>query len=94
VRKIGEVVGWRGEVVTVPRGRLPVPYDTDQDIDTETRRIREGLGYAERVPPEEALARTVAWERANPTGQAMGIGMADYEAEDAILAEIRGEGRS
>jgi nucleoside-diphosphate-sugar epimerase len=90
VRTIAAVVGWRGEIVMVPRGRIPVPYDTDQDLDTDTTRITEELGFAELVPPEEALARTVAWERANPAGEAPGLGMVDNAAEDAILAEIRG----
>jgi hypothetical protein len=32
VRKIGEVIGWRGEVVSAPKHRLPLRHDTDQDF--------------------------------------------------------------
>jgi nucleoside-diphosphate-sugar epimerase len=88
VRKIGEVVGWWGEVVTVPGGRIPLPYRFQQDLDTDSGRIRRELGFIESVALREALERTVAWERANPSGPSPGIGLLDYDAEDALLAEI------
>ena len=49
VRRIAEVIGWTGEVATVPEGRIPVPYHFDQDLDTDSHRIREELGFAEIV---------------------------------------------
>lgn len=88
VRKIGEVVGWRGEVVTAPAGRIPLPYRLEQSFDTDSGRIRRELGFNETVSPQEALERTIAWERANLAGVPQGIGLLDYEAEDAFLAEI------
>jgi nucleoside-diphosphate-sugar epimerase len=63
---IGVAAGWKGEVVVAPRGRAPVPGNTDQDLVTDTTRIRQELGYREEVPAAEALRSTVAWERANP----------------------------
>ena len=36
VHRIGEVVGWRGKVVTVPGGRIPVPYHVEQNLDTDS----------------------------------------------------------
>jgi nucleoside-diphosphate-sugar epimerase len=87
VRRIGEVVGWRGEVVTVWGGRILVPFRTEQGLDTDSGCIRRELGYDEGVMPREGLERTVAWERANPAARP-GIGLLDYEAEDAILAEV------
>ncbi len=92
VRRIGEVVGWRGEVVTVPAGRIPLPYHFEQDLDTDSGRIRRELSLIESVASWEALERTVAWERANPPRTAQGMGLLDYDAEDALLAEI-GHGR-
>ena len=89
VRKIGEVVGWRGEVVTVPEGRIPLPYRFEQSLHTDSGRIRSELGYTEAISAQEALEQTVAWERANPAGPAQGMGLLDYDAEDALLAEIR-----
>jgi hypothetical protein len=44
MRKIGEVIGCRGEVVAAPRRRLPVPYDTVQNLDTDTTRTSAELG--------------------------------------------------
>ena len=88
VRRIGEAVGWRGEVVTVPGGRIPLPYRIEQALDTDSGRIRRELGFVEVVTPGEALERTVAWERANPAGSSPGLGLLDYDAEDALLAEI------
>jgi nucleoside-diphosphate-sugar epimerase len=89
VRRIGELVGWPGEIVTVPGGRIPLPYCMEQSLDTDSGRIRTELGFAEAVNPQEALERTIAWERANPSGPSPGIGLLDYEAEDVLLDEIR-----
>lgn len=88
VRRIGEVAGWRGEVVTVPGGRFPLPFDAGQSLDTDTSRIRRELGYSEVVTPHAGLERTIAWERAKPAGMPLGVGLLDYDAEDALLTEI------
>jgi nucleoside-diphosphate-sugar epimerase len=88
VRRIGEVVGWRGDVVTVPVGRISLPYRMEQSLNTDSGLIRRELGFTEVVTPREALERTVAWERANLSGTSPGIGLLDYAAEDAHLAEI------
>ena len=59
----------------------------DQDMVVDTLRIRVELGYHEVVSREEALRRTVEWERAHPPEkvdpQAFG-----YAAEDTALAEM------
>ena len=88
VRRIAAIVGWPGEVVTALEGRIPVSYDAKQDLDTDSRRIREELGFTEPVMLHEALERTIAWERVNPPAQPSSIGLLDYEAEDLLLAEI------
>jgi len=87
VRRIGEVAGWRGEVLTTPRGRIPLAYCVEQHLDTDSARIRRELGFTEVVGLERGLERTVAWERANPGGTSEGIGLLDYGAEDALLTE-------
>jgi nucleoside-diphosphate-sugar epimerase len=96
VREIGAAAGWSGEVVTVPRDRLPahlVPdVNTAQHMVVDTIRIREELGYAEPVSRDEALGRTVAWERAHPPAEVDPQAF-DYAAEDALLAEWEGHGR-
>lgn len=91
VRKIGQVAGWNGEVVVVPKGRLPahltMDINTNQHIVADTTRIRKELGYDEPVPRDEALRRTVAWERAHPPDK-IDSEMCDYATEDNILAEL------
>ena len=45
-------------------------------------KIRERLGYREPVALEEAIQRTIAWERKNPPAGAS-FHQFDYVAEDA-----------
>jgi nucleoside-diphosphate-sugar epimerase len=56
--------------VTLPRDRTPkhlIPlFRAEQHWTADSSRIRRELGYRETVPRVEALALTVAWERANP----------------------------
>lgn len=90
VRKIGQVAGWNGSIVLVPRGHLPEPLswgiNAEQDIVVDSTRIRQELGYNEPIAPEEALRRTIAWERANPP-EKIDPKQFDYALEDTILAE-------
>lgn len=90
VRKVGEAAGWRGEVVIVPGDRLPVSMrkdiNADQHLIVDTARIRRELGYREPVALEEALRRTIAWERENPPETDPQD--FDYAAEDRILAGV------
>jgi len=96
LRAIGRAAGWTGEVVVVPDGRLPSrlrPPDGDyhQHLVADTTRIRDELGYVEPVPRDEALRRTIVWERAHRLDT--NLNLFDYAAEDAVLAEIRAAAR-
>jgi hypothetical protein len=77
--------------VTVPREGAPAHLVSKQDPTqhwvADTGRIRHELGYGEPVSRDEALRRTIAWERAHPPtgGRAQ---EPDYAAEDAVLAEL------
>ena len=90
VRAIGHAAGWDGEVVSVPRDRLPEHLlpdeDTAQHLVVDTTRIREELGYREHISRKKALRRTVAWQRAHPP-EKIDSGQFDYAAEDAVLAK-------
>jgi nucleoside-diphosphate-sugar epimerase len=83
VARIAEAAGWSGKIVTAPSGRLPVPFNTEQNLVTDTSRIRADLGYTEVVLPDEALRRTTAWEREHLPVQPL-----DYGPEDAVIAEL------
>jgi nucleoside-diphosphate-sugar epimerase len=91
VSRIGRAAGWAGRVVAVPLGQLPdhlrLHYDWMQPLIGSTGKLRRELGYREPVPLEEAMARTVAWERANPP-QGMDAKHFDYAAEDAVLNSL------
>lgn len=92
VRAIGRAAGWRGEVVVLPADaglRRPLAgANVDQHLVADTGRIRAELGYREPVARDEAIARTVAWERANPPAE-IAPDMFDYETEDAALDRAR-----
>jgi nucleoside-diphosphate-sugar epimerase len=83
VAKIGTAVGWNGRVVAVPKGRLPVGFNTDQDLVVDSTRIRAELGYREVVKPDDALRETVHWEQNHLPEEPV-----DYAREDALLAEV------
>jgi nucleoside-diphosphate-sugar epimerase len=87
-RMIGEAAGWTGRVAVVPDDRLPehlAPEGrSEQDLTLDTGRIRKELGFAESVPVDEALRRTVAWEREHPPEGADPTAE-QYAAEDAAL---------
>jgi nucleoside-diphosphate-sugar epimerase len=91
VRQIARVHGWKGEVIALPSEQLPSylrndQFDLSQQYLVDTSRIRRELSYAEVVPFDEALRRTIAWERANPPEE-VDPEQFDYAAEDATLTK-------
>jgi nucleoside-diphosphate-sugar epimerase len=70
VRAIGEAAGWAGQVVHVARERAPPhltePYDYSHDLVADVGRARVELGHTDAVPRDEALRRTVRWQRSHP----------------------------
>jgi nucleoside-diphosphate-sugar epimerase len=92
VKKIGEAAKWPGEIAVLPRENLPkelvADMNTDQDLAVDTTRIREELGYEEPVSTDEALARTVAWERQHPP-TSIDPRSFDYATEDSVLSTLK-----
>lgn len=90
-RRVAAVAGWSGEFVVVPDDVAPahirIPGNLEQHWSVDTTRIRSELGYAETVPIDEAIRRTIAWERANAPGADPRL--FDYAAEDAALTAAR-----
>jgi nucleoside-diphosphate-sugar epimerase len=88
VGKIAEATGWRGKIVTAPRGTLPGPLcngiNAEQHIVVDSSRIRQELGYTERIDIDEAIRRTIAWERTHPPAQ-IDASQLDYKLEDEYL---------
>lgn len=90
-QQIAKAVGWKGTIHVLPSDRVPphlrMPLNYNQDWIVSSARIREELKYREIVSPDEALRRTIEWERANPTETAP-LAQFDYAAEDAALKEV------
>jgi nucleoside-diphosphate-sugar epimerase len=88
IEAIARAHGWNGEVIGVPRDALPeklrASFDASQDFVVDSQRIRRELGYRESVDFDEALRRTIEWERANPPEDVD----LDYAAEDEVLAHL------
>ena len=87
VRRLARVVGWEGDVVPVPASDLPehlqVPGNWKYELATDTRSLRDDLDYEAPVGADEALRRTVEWERARRAKT--NTPEPDYEAEDEVL---------
>jgi len=85
-RKIAAATGWDGGFAVLPKDRMPIhlvqPGNSAQHWEADSSRIRRELGYREPVPLDEAIARTIEWERANPIGE-FNMHKFDYAAEDA-----------
>lgn len=89
IGEIARAVGWSGSVVTLPVEQLPahlkLDINVDQHIVIDTAKIRQELGFKERVQLAEATRRTVRWEERNPM-ENIAPEMFDYAVEDELLA--------
>jgi nucleoside-diphosphate-sugar epimerase len=86
-RLLATATGWTGDLVTLPADRTPAhlraPGNLEQHWTTDTTRIRQELGYTEPIERDEAIRRTVEWERAHPPP--IDPRAFDYAAEDAAI---------
>jgi nucleoside-diphosphate-sugar epimerase len=86
--RVAHLAGFAGEVVVLPDAATPAhlrqPGNSAQHWIASSARIRT-LGYRERVPLDEAIRRTIAWERATPITGFVSHAF-DAAAEDAALA--------
>lgn len=89
VRAIGQVARWSGEIQALPDERLPAHLRADldftQNLVADSSSIRSELGYGEAISRDDAMLRTVAWERAHPPAT-VDAARFDYAAEDAALS--------
>src|SRR2546429_259655 len=88
-RKIAAAMLWDGDFVVLPIEHTPrhlqKPGNAAQHWTASSARIRQELGYKEPVAIEEAIRRTIRWERENPPASAF-LAQFDYSAEDAAVA--------
>jgi nucleoside-diphosphate-sugar epimerase len=85
-QKIAAAMNWKGEFIVLPGDKTPVHLrivgNAAQHWVASSAKIREHLGYSEPVALEEAIQRTIAWERENPPA-GTSFHQFDYLAEDA-----------
>jgi nucleoside-diphosphate-sugar epimerase len=88
-RKIASAMHWDGEFVMLPVESTPShllrPGNTAQHWTASSARIRQELEYQEPVAIEDAIQRTISWEKENPPADAPPAQF-DYAAEDAAVA--------
>ena len=86
--RVARATGWQGRIAVLSREKTPkhliLPGNTRQHWVASSQRIREELGFREPVGPEEALRRTIEWERTHPP--LIDPTQFDYAAEDAALS--------
>jgi nucleoside-diphosphate-sugar epimerase len=88
-KRIAKQTSWRGEFVVLPVSDTPphlrFPVNAAQHVVVSSDKIRNELEYKERVPQDEAIRRTIAWELANPPSP-IDAQQFDYASEDASLS--------
>ncbi len=89
VQRIADSLAWQGRIVTVPKGKLTMHYDTDHHWVVDSSRIRHELGYREIIELAEAMARSIAYELTNPPAT-IEPSQFDYASEDVIVQELSG----
>jgi nucleoside-diphosphate-sugar epimerase len=87
-RRVATMCEWAGELRVVPDAEAP-PHlrprgNYEQHWVADSSTIRTELGFREPIPSDEALARTIAWQRANPPAQ-IDASQFDYAAEDDCI---------
>lgn len=90
--KIAAATRWDGDFITLPKERMPAhlgqPGNSAQHWDADSTCVRRELGYKELVPADEAIRRTIGWERANLPAE-FNPHRFDYAAEDAAAGVWR-----
>ena len=91
IKAIAKAAGWDGKIVVVPKEQAPEfmkpGIDTAQHLVVDTTKIRDEIGYKELISQDEALKRTVEWERSHPP-EKIDAAMFDYKAEDKFLENL------
>lgn len=86
---IAKEMNWSGEFVVLPEDRVPPHLAASgnyaQHWVASSKRIRQELGYEERITRTDALQRTIYWELEHPPVE-IPQALFNYAAEDAVLA--------
>jgi nucleoside-diphosphate-sugar epimerase len=95
VEQIAAIAGWTGEIVIVPDDERPaplkVPPNFAQHWTIDSSRFRSATGFIEPFTLEESLAKTIAWDRANPptvSAEQLERWRQEGDAEDRWLRQL------
>ena len=95
VKAIARFVGWQGEIVIIPTTQMPASWEFKANLNqhwiTDSSRLRTELGYTEIVDRDEALRKTISWERKHPPEEFSAVEkskLLDYTTEDTVLASL------
>jgi nucleoside-diphosphate-sugar epimerase len=90
--KIASAVGWTGKFVVLPPERTPkhllMPTRLEQHLVMKSERVRAELKFQEPVAFEQAMQRTIEWEREHQPKQPMYMPF-NYADEDAALQRLK-----
>lgn len=84
------LMGWPGRLISAPADQLPAALHFGhfpQDLVVLADRIRAELGFTPDFTFDEGVARTVAWDIANPPDP-LPAELADYSAQDEALRAL------
>jgi nucleoside-diphosphate-sugar epimerase len=85
--RLARAMNYGGKLLTAPTDRLPkslqADIDSRQQMIADSSRIRRELGYAEVVPEDVALERTIKWELVNAPKDSKIED--EYAVEDALI---------
>jgi nucleoside-diphosphate-sugar epimerase len=88
-QKIAAAMQWDGEFVVLPVEHTPQhlqsPGNAAQHWNTSSARIRQELGYQEPLTIDEAIQRTIRWQRENSPPDFLPAQF-DYAIEDAAIS--------
>jgi len=89
--KVKNILNWDGRFIILPSDQLPESMrfsNVAQSLQVSSERIERELDFVHDVPFDEGVARTIAWDIANPLDPLPTQFDPQYEAQDAILARL------
>lgn len=89
--KVKSVMNWDGRFIVLPSEELPEVLrfgSVPQSLQASSEKIERELGFVRDVPFDEGVARTVAWDLANPLDPLPAQFDPNYEAQDEVLARL------
>ncbi len=94
IETVGQLAGWKGEIVAMPAEAMPdhlaVNDDLSHHLAVDSFRIRSELGYREPVSRDDGIVAAIDWERANPPAASPTFWPIDPEKEIEALRRFRG----